>query len=633
MRKNIGFIRKAAIVTTSALASMLSGFFAGCALEGDSPAPVPQETPSNNYTVSDSERQELRESLFEHYGTLTKEHDAHLFQDSSMTEKENSPVAVRQTMEFGALTPYFMKDDIGNLGVFLYAPSASELYTLDWEFVDGFTSRINANGDLPDLLQEDLNIGGKNYRITKAGTQWLGGDVDEVVLDMITSKVAMPLNKGGNTVVSLDSVQYDVTVHDIRTDGSGNLVAQFDVNGELTPNLHSGETYTLANGQNIGVLSLQSNSAEFGLGAQSLSITDSNIGDDDFSGTVSGKGIRGNFNNNSLAKARIKGSVDATSNTLTLDRLAYMLSANTDSLTDVFVAPSETLSDNIDRPGSNLVEVGFDGLKTKKEDGSGNLVNRVYSSMDFTYATTATGSSYTMTFTSKEGLAYNNVDFIENVGTSATDRVLEKKLVMTEGTGSNDKNITAGTQFVLSGTNDFTHILRYDSIDTNNRRISFTDLATGTRDSTYDANTGEANLAVGGVSYKVFVDESTGNIAVDQNGDGKIDGSSVAIVDRYGAKITVPSATQHIVTANVSTSAGRIDGSSVDEVVDLEFCMAGTGMDVTLPAVPRMYQGAVEWKGQTRYGVKATVAGDFRDVALSYPEIQEEPVAYLLERD
>ncbi|MBW3004355.1 hypothetical protein KY310_00795 [Candidatus Woesearchaeota archaeon] len=621
MKRKQGFIRKTAIKAGLGLAGLATLLFGGCSDNKDSPQLIQDD--QGNY-VSTSTRQELTESLFEHYGTLTKEDKAQLLQDSTLLETGSNAVTVAQTLDFGTLTPMFAKDNLGNLGVFLYAGHDDVLYTMNWAFQDGFTSSIDSNGNMVELLQQNLNIGGKHYRVTKARTQ-----ADEVQLELMTGKVTATLNVGDSMTMGVDGVDYDITLIGTTDNGNGTYRAKWQVNGEITQDLRIGDLDILVNGQFIGTADAGNGNATFSIGAHKISITDESVSDDAFSGSVKGNGVLGEFWQDSDARARIKATVNGSE--ITINSLAYQLLANSVTDTDIFVPATERLSDHLDNPGANLVEVGFDGLRTKKDDGSGNLVNRVYSSMDFTYASTATDSSYTLTFTNKENITYNNVNFIENVGTSATDRVLEQKLVMTEGTSSDDKTIIAGTQFVLSGTNDFTHILRYDSIDTGNRRLNFTDLGTGTRSATYDENTGEANLIVGGVTYKAFVDVNTGNIAVDLNGDGTIDGSSVAIVDRYGAKITVPSATQYVVTTHLSTSADKIDGSSVDEVVDLEFCMAGSGMDVTLPMVPRVFQDIGEWKGQSRYGVKTTVK-DFRDVSLNYPEIQEEPVATLSER-
>lgn len=631
MKRKQGFMKKTAIKAGLGLAGLAALVFGGCSSKEDSPQLIQDD--EGNY-VSTSVRQELNESLLEHYGTLTKNKFPHLLQDTTITEAGNESLVVSQTLDFGALTPRFAKDNLGNLGVFLHSPHDEPLYTMNWQFQDGFTSNVDTDGNLIDLLQKELNIGGKNFRVTKAKTHWMGGDVDEIQLDLMTGGVTASLGVGDSTIIGLEGIQYEIELIGTYDTGNGAYSAKWKVNGEVTQDLSVGSLDALANGQFVGTADASANSATFSMGAQKISIKDTDVNDDAYSGTVSGNGVFGSFLQDTDAKAKIKATVNGSE--ITINSLAYQLLANSVTDTDIFVPSTERLSDHLDNPGANLVEVGFDGLKTKKDDGSGNLVNRVYSSIAFNYATTTTGSSYGLTFTNKDGNTYSNVPFIENNGTSATDRVLQQKLVMKEASSDTDYNIHSGDNFVLTTALGRTFVVQYNGLsgdETDGYTINFTDCAdTIQTETVVDSATGKANIQKGGVTFEAYVDMATGNLAIDQNGDGSFDGADIPIMDQYGAKITVPTATQNVVTANVSTSADKIDGSSVDEVVDLEFCMAGSGMDVTLPAVPRMHQGATEWKGQSRYGVLAAISNNYKDVSLNYPEIQEEPVATLSER-
>ncbi len=633
MKKKQGFIKRTAIKATLTLAGLAALLFGGCSAKDDSPQITQDE--QGNY-VSTSTRQELNESLFEHYGTLTKADKSHLLQDTTITEAGNESLVVSQTMDFGTLTPRFAKDNLGNLGVFLHAAHDDVLYTMNWKFQDGFTSSIDANGNLIDLLQKELNIGGKNFRVTKAKTQWTGGDVDEVQLELMTGKVTATLNVGDSMMLGTEGVDYDVALVSTSDNGDGTYSAKWQVNGEVTDNLGIGALDVLVNGQFIGTANASNGNATFSIGAQKISITDTDVNDADFSGTVSGNGIFGSFLQDTDARAKISATVNGSE--ITINSLAYELLANTQTDTDVFVAPTERLSDHLDNPGASLVGVGFDGLRTKRDDGKGNLLDRVYSSIDFVYTTFGTdSSSYKLSFTNKEGTTYSNVPFIHNAG-SFSGLFLggeeNDKLVMTEASSETDYNIGTGDNFVLTTELGRTFVYRYTDLtdDGNgNYTIELQDRSGGQPSQFAVDSTGIANIIRGGITFEAHVDLATGNMAVDQNADGAYTGAEIPIMDRYGAKLTVPSVTQTAVTANVSTLAEKIDGMSTDEVVDLEFCPAGNGMDVTWPMVPRVYEGVGEWKGQTRYGVKTTLK-DSRDVSLGYPQIQEEPVATLSER-
>jgi len=558
---------------------------------------------------------------------LTKVDEPHLLQDTTITEAGNESLVVSQTMNYGTLTPRFAKDNIGNLGVFLHAAHDDVLYTLNWEFQDGFTSNVDSDGNLLDLLQKELNIGGKNFRVTKAKTQ-----ADEVRIDLMTGGVTAELNSGDSVTIGFEGITYDIQLVTTVDNGDGTYGANWKVNGEVTQDLAIGALDVLINGQFIGTANAGSSRATFSIGAQKVSITDTNVNDADFSGTVSGNGVFGSFLQNTDARAMISATVNGSE--ITINKLAYELLANSQTDTDIFVPPGELLSDHLDNPGASLIGVGFNGLAPKRDDGKGNMLNRVYSSMEFDYATTATGSSYTLTFTNKDGNTYNDLNFIENNGTSATDRVLEQKLVMTEATSDTDYNIAAGDTFALTKEGR-TFVFEYTGLsgdETEGYTIDILDKSgTITQEVAVDA-TGRADIQRGGETFTAYVNTATGNMAVDQNGDGAFDGSDIPILDQYGARLSIADAQDHYVTAHVNTSADKIDGMGIDEVVDLEFCMAGSGMDVTLPMVPRMHEGVGEWKGQSRYGVLATITDDFRDVSLKYPANQEEPVALLLER-
>ncbi|MBW2994522.1 hypothetical protein KY315_03830, partial [Candidatus Woesearchaeota archaeon] len=461
--QKIGFIKKAAVITTVALATLLGGFLSGCKSDRDhTPTTIEQPIP----IPSTSQRQELEESLLEHYGTLTKNQEPHLLQDHIMDEyatEGDGFVTATQTLEFGTLTPKMEKDALGNVDVFMHAPANTELYTWKSEFTDGFTSRIS-NSRLTDLIQQDINIGGKNYRVTDATTQWLGGDLDEVTIDMLTGKVAIALNETESSVLRVDGLDYDVEVVSTYTDTNGNSSARFQVNGEMTSNLFSGDTFTLANGQQIGVYTAGSGWVEFGLGVQSLRIKDTDINDDASEGNVSGSGIFGSYGNNSQSKAKIKGSVDTANNTLTLDSIAITLMSN--AAQGVFVDKAHILSEALDKPGAAIIDVAFNGMLRKKEETPGVLVNREYSDINFIYTTSGTDSSYTLDFTNKENIAYTNVPLVSNDGSA-----LKKELITTEGSSETDHNIATGNRFVVTGSSDFTHILTYDSWDATERKL------------------------------------------------------------------------------------------------------------------------------------------------------------------
>jgi len=397
--------------------------------------------------------------------------------------------------------------------------------------------------------------------------------------------------------------------------------------------MFTGDTYTLANGQTIGVYETKAGWVEFCLGAQRLRLKDVNINDAEFDSRVSSAGAFGTVTTNTQAKSRITGSVDTTNNTLTLDSLEIAVLSNPTQ--DTFVAKDHTLADALDSPAAAIIDVAFHGLKTDKPGEPG--VPRNYSAIDLNYTTTVeagvgvTESNYTLSFTNKENIAYTNVPLIHNDGSALSFGGDENDLILTEGASETDYNISAGNLFVVNGSSDFTHILTYDSWDSANRKLTFTDLGTGARECTYDSATGLANLVIGGQTFSVYVDQNTGNLAIDQNGDGVINGSSASIVDQYGARLSFAQTDSDTIDATLDTDAANLD-SGLAEQTAIQFERESGEIDMN-PASPSRYENAAGHKiGRTRYGTKVTEYAN-GDLGFVYPELQEQPDVSIIERN
>jgi len=625
--------------TSAALFASIAGFMPGCNNNNSTEnTPIVQQQPQPQPNQPTGTRLELEEALINHYGTLTKDEESHLLQDFTMHEPAETGTAAvncKQYLDFNNLTPRMAKDETGNVDVFLHSPANSEIYTWKADFIDGLTSRINtSNNKLTDLIQQDINIGGKNYRITYAETQWLGGNVDEVSIDMLTAKVAMQLNTNESTIIILDSFNYDVEVLSTYTDANGNSSARFSVNGEFTPNLFAGDTFTLANGESFGVYDAGNGWVEFCLGAQSLRIKDGDINDDVFEGTVSGSGTLGSYGNNSQSKARILGSVDTSNNTLTLDSLELTLMS--DSTQDVYVGKNESLSDAVEKPGAVLIDADFNGLADTKQD-NGVAVPREYSTLDFNQVTHIVmnvgiiGSTQRLSFTNNAGDAYTDIPMVFNNGTEMSLGSEDGNLRMTEVSSNTDYQVDLEDILVLTKDQD-TFVFKYDKFNDNgtNYSIELRDYEDNTNEYTVDSN-GIVNINKGGHTFVAYVDTNTGKMAVDLNGDGVINGSSVNIVDKYGAELSLYKQDADTVNAVLSTDKSRLD-SGLEENITLAFEKDDKYLNTTVDS-PTLYDTAAgDKKGQTRYGVKVIdYAND--DVRLIYPEIQEEPKVSLRERN
>lgn len=130
--------------------------------------------------------------------------------------------------------------------------------------------------------------------------------------------------------------------------------------------------------------------------------------------------------------------------------------------------------------------------------------------------------NYYLTFVNTEGIQYNSVNFI------ASGKVVLLNYV--DPTSDSDFRIQKGNMFVLTSALQFTHVVRYDSIDPTNRVLTFTDLGTGTRQVTYDEQ-GQGQMIVAGVTHRFRVSSAPYySLAIDLNGDNTWSGQQIKIV-------------------------------------------------------------------------------------------------------
>lgn len=106
---------------------------------------------------------------------------------------------------------------------------------------------------------------------------------------------------------------------------------------------------------------------------------------------------------------------------------------------------------------------------------------------------------------------------------------------------NNYQNVLQGDFFVLSNpATKITRILRYEAIDSVNKRLVFSEQGQSNREVSYNPSTGEASIVVPGTAHAVLVDVSNsrtfGNLSVDQNGDNKLNGAYSEIFHQDGTR-------------------------------------------------------------------------------------------------
>jgi hypothetical protein len=166
-------------------------------------------------------------------------------------------------------------------------------------------------------------------------------------------------------------------------------------------------------------------------------------------------------------------------------------------------------------------------------------------------------------FVNAENIPYNFDILVFSEGVDIGALQNNYRLHFYEAKSRNEKKVLPKEYLVLTrraGQNLFTHILKYEGINTTQRRLTFTDLGTGAREVVYN-NQNRAELVVAGTTYRIYVDTATGGLAVDQNGNGVMNGEQAPIIDINRVTTTQETFTQNpaCVVPPCSESDGGID--------------------------------------------------------------------------
>ncbi len=469
----------------------------------------------------------------------------------------------------------FAEDERDRVGHYLFFDDGELVFQWELEFEEGLESEVEGD-DLKDLEDEDITVLGQPFVIVDTdlrnlsnayGNNIVAGGSPDLALELIGGAVSAVLGENDKETYVVDGKEYEVEVLVIsETSAGGEGSVKFRINGEITDELEDGETDVLADGTQIGIRDIlatgkdiQKSIVQFYLGAYKVEFKDTNTSDQLF--VAAGTEVNEETIEDSFVQIRAqftKGSPSATSLTgaeFEIQNVKYNLTADA-VLGDMYVAPGTGVRAQLDEPEGMLTpnwDIRYEGLMD-----TGVTLVRLDAAGD---------DEYDIEFTNQEGIFFD-VPYVSNeAGNEALDLALtglkfgddDDSLWWTEMNGNGLALTSAAGApaaafyiedddfFVVSNcdlaTNDntcFSHALRYDSIDTTNRQLTFTDLGTGTREVTYDGTTFLAELVIGGVTYLVGVNNAGGvvasptNLLVDMNGNGVHDSCAEAIVAIQG---------------------------------------------------------------------------------------------------
>jgi hypothetical protein len=564
----VGGLQAAAVVKTTTTA----GGGSGVIVEGDAVE-----------IGSTSDLLEINETIGDVRETLT-EVDLDMLKGGQVVTDEGS-TEYNQYLRFNSTAAYapngaviFAEDERDRVGHYLHWDDGRQIFEWELEFEEGLESETEGD-DLVDLEDEDIIMLGQPFVVVdtdlKNGTG--SGIVPDLTVELMGGAISAILGENDKETYVVDGKEYEVEVLVIsETSKGGEGSVKFRINGEITDELEDGETDVLADGTQIGIRDIlatgkdiQKSIVQFYIGAYKVEFHDVNTGDTTFqsSGTevneeniedstvrISGSFLSGGFTRGSTS-ASTNLAVDGSE--FEIQNIRYRLHADA-VLGDVFIPPGSGLREQMDEPEGMLTpfwDIRYEGLMD-----TGVTIVRVDAAGD---------DEYDLEFTNQEGIFYDVPVASNELGTFRFGDDDDDLWFIERGMF----NINDDDFFVLSNCNHatgdntcFSHVLRFDSIDTANRQLTFTDLGTGTREVTYDTTTpGAGNLIVGGITYAVRVDTSgtapgsvaNATIMVDSDGDGAFENStaSLQIGIQGEGLISILNGTERITNTNESNSS------------------------------------------------------------------------------
>lgn len=493
----------------------------------------------------------------------------------------------------------FNKDERDRVGHYLFWPADTQIFEWNLEFEEGLKSKIK-DGTLQDLNDQDIMILGQPFVVVNTDISFEGasGNPTRLKIDLMGGAISAILGENDKETYEVDGKQYEVEVLVIsETANGGNGAVKFRINGEITDELRDGETDVLADGTQVGIRDImatgkdiQKSVVQFYLGAYKISFEDRNISDTNNQTA----GVSVNEESITKSKVQIKGKTLVMNKTAEIDYIKYYLDADS-VLGDVYVPPGSGVREQLNTPEGMLTpawDIVYQGLT---DTGTTNVVFDPRGN-----------DEYNLQFTNQEGIFYD----MPLMSNQAPLKCLKwgdnnDDLWFIESANMATYFVTKRDFFVLSNcmpsTNKdtcFTHVLRYDAVDTTNNKLTFTDLGTGTRDVTFDNTTRKAELVVGGVVYQASVDTvEPYNLTVDLNGDGAVNGGKAYIATQGDELIDLGwNNTNETGHSGPIACAGQFPGGSATGAGEMnvtfntlakEFDQAATSENITVSIVNR----------------------------------------------
>ncbi|MDO8623120.1 MAG: hypothetical protein Q7R52_02645 [archaeon] len=565
---------------------------------------------------------EFGESLGEVKETLTDLDLAGL--QSGVIRTDEGTTEYNQYLDFEDSTGkvVYSEDDDDKVSDFLFFEDGGLAFEYKLEFEDGLESEVGEEGNLEDLEDKEISILGKTYSFAEAKEE--DGKID---MTLFAGKVTDTLEEGETRTYTVNGKNIEVSAMIIADESE---TVKLKVNGAVSDKLSEGET-DIVSDYVIGIRSVIPNEGneasggdivEFYIGVDELEFSD-DYTDEDFSSDVE-------INDESVNDASIQITANKVGDNVIISGISYRV--NVDGKDgDVYVKSGSGLrsylreSEAMIHDGWDVVYEGMDNVETSvvKLDPKGD-------------------DKYELVFENNQGVEYK-VDLFDNsdgfkYGEDEEGFHFVEPDFDNLGFYEADTFIAQDDVFVLTDESDedgVTNILRYENIDAEDNRVTFTDLGSGdSLEVTYtgeEGDTASGSLIRGGDSYtfKVSSEEDGYRLAVDLDHDKEINGDQADIVVRGGGILKLDSnIADDVATLELVTLEKQFDNADEDEVVTFEVTPSDDELDVDVTDGVELNEldgNSDTEEGMTDYGVLVSKEDNDNDpdsLEFSYPKTQ-----------
>jgi hypothetical protein len=496
---------------------------------------------------------------------------------SGVFTTDQGSTLVNQYLSFNDTTAsvIYAENDNNEVGDFLKFEDGSALFTYHLEFTEGAESEIGPDGSLDDLENHNLFILGHDFTVFDA-YRFSGNGIS---LTLLGGAIGDSLLEGDTKLYYIDGTFYSVTLIAVNETSQS---VNFSINGVAINGVEMGELVTFDVNRTLAVMTILANQrdklVEFYLDADKIELDDSDYANSDYAEeTVK---VNGNVVNNAqLIIMAMNGSSDTK---LKLLYIKYKPQADDDyyvpedkGLKEFFSQDEAFLTDTWDIIYPGLVHTGTSTMRLiPTPNHSYNLSFENINSDNYTFPFVTNKSDSDLGF--KYGDSSRNLIFTEPFTPYQTEDYYNKTFV-----SMNDYFIISNA--TVSNSRTVTNVLKYYTINIDDKTVQFTDLSQGNLIVSYTGIPGinaSGEFIVSGASHNFWVGNETRNysLSIDLNADGNLAEEKVNPVIKGGGILDLgaqsfdsqtgqPLQIEYPITLTLTTPADYFDEPDADETI------------------------------------------------------------------